>query len=198
MKSSHWQKREGDMRLLSVEQQPARRILLACIGNIFLGDDGFGVEVARQLLQREQRYPANVQVSDFGICGLDLAYALLEDYDTLILVDTVQRGSPPGTLYLVEPDLSQIDSASGASAGRMALDAHSMDPLRVLGFARTLGAQLMRTLLVGCEPAELANESDYSEMQVGLSAPVQAALAGALHMLDTLIAELLLSPVEQV
>jgi len=123
---------------------------------------------------------------------------LLEDYDTLILVDVVQRGSPPGTLYLIEPDLSQINAASGASAGRTALDAHSMDPLKVLGFARTLGARPVRTLLVGCEPAELADGADYSEMHMGLSAPVQAALPGVLEMLDKLIVELLVFPVEQV
>src|SRR5438270_9766818 len=110
----------------SQQDMPIRRILIACIGNIFLGDDGFGVEVAQRLSSR--KYPEGVQVIDFGIRGMELAYTLLDDYDTLILVDTVPRGSQPGTLYLIEPDLTGIDPGQGVEAGRVALDAHSMDP----------------------------------------------------------------------
>ena len=94
--------------------QKPRRILIACIGNIFLGDDGFGVEVAQRLGKRH--YPEGVQVVDFGIRGLDLAYTLLDDFDTLVLVDTVSRGGPPGTLYLIEPDLAGIDPEKGVEA----------------------------------------------------------------------------------
>ena len=179
-----------------VERKPAGRILLACIGNIFLGDDGFGVEVARMLAQREMAYPAQVRVIDFGIRGLDLAFELLEAYSTLVLVDTIQRGGQPGTLYLIEPDLSEMTLQSSAMAGRAALDAHSMDPLKVLAFARSLGAHPIKTLLVGCEPATFANEAE-AEMCVGLSKPVQAALPAALSMLDTLIARLLASSAEE-
>src|SRR5579884_4296763 len=94
-----------------------KRILIACIGNIFLGDDGFGVEVARRLMHRQ--YPEGVQVRDFGIRGIDLAYAMLEDYDSLVLVDAVPRGSPPGTLYLIEPDLTGMNPEKGVEAGIM-------------------------------------------------------------------------------
>src|SRR5689334_5560196 len=99
------------------------RILIACIGNIFLGDDGFGVEVAGRL--RGRQYPPGVEVVDFGIRGFDLAYTLLEAYDALVLVDTVQRGGAPGTLSILEPALGQLDPEQGAEAGRIALDAHS-------------------------------------------------------------------------
>src|SRR5437868_14687112 len=105
----------------SQQGTPLRRILIACIGNIFLGDDGFGVEVAQRLSSRE--YPEGVQVVDFGIRGMELAYTLLDDYDTLILVDAVPRGSPAGTLYLIEPDLTGIGPEQGVEAGRVALDA---------------------------------------------------------------------------
>jgi hydrogenase maturation protease len=94
-----------------------------------------------------------VQVVDFGIRGMDLAYTLLADYDTLVLVDAVSRGGPPGTLCLIEPDLAGIDPEKGVEAGRAAMNAHSMDPVKVLAFARTLGARPIHTLLVGCEPA---------------------------------------------
>ncbi|MBE3558818.1 MAG: hydrogenase maturation protease [Ktedonobacteraceae bacterium] len=173
----------------SPPQQTIRRILVACIGNIFLGDDAFGVEMARLLKQRA--YPADVEVVDFGIRGMDLAYALLDDYDTLILVDAVARGNAPGTLYLIEPDQAGFNPAQGAEAGRAALDAHSMDPARVLAFARTLGAKPIHTLLVGCEPTPFAEDTDYAEMQMGLSTPVQAALDEAVKMVDSLIEQLL-------
>ncbi len=175
--------------------QPARHILVACIGNIFLGDDGFGVEVARRLAGRT--FPPEVEVVDFGIRGLGLAHALLEEYDTLVLVDAIMRGRPPGTLYLIEPDLSGLDPEKGAQAGQLALDAHSMDPFKVLGYARALGAKPVKTLLVGCEPTPMGadgsdSEQDYLEMQMGLSAPVQAAVDEAVRMIDDLLARLLL------
>jgi hydrogenase maturation protease len=166
-----------------------RRILIVGIGNIFLGDDGFGVEVARRLMN--STYPPGIQVSDFGIRGVDLAYTLLDDYDTLILIDATPRGGVPGTLYLIEPDLSGFDSEKGAEAGRNALDAHSMDPVKVLAFARTLGASPCQTFLVGCEPVPFASGEYYAEMQAGLSEPVQAALDDAVKMVNSLVEQLL-------
>lgn len=172
----------------------SQRILVACIGNIFLGDDGFGVEVAQRMLSRKERpYPENVQVVDFGIRGMDLAYTLLEEYDTLIMVDAVPRGGQPGTLYLIEPDMAHLGPEQGAKAGKAALDAHSMDPVKVLSFARTLGAQPVRTLLVGCEPSVFDGADAYMEMSMGLSEPVQAAIDPAIQMIDSLVADLLRS-----
>jgi hydrogenase maturation protease len=168
---------------------PSKRILIACIGNIFLGDDGFGVEVAQRLMSR--KYPEGVQVVDFGIRGMEMAYTLLDDYDALVLVDAVPRGSPPGTLYLIEPDLSGMSPEKGVEAGRVALDAHSMDPVKVLAFARTLGARPIYTLLVGCEPATFGGGEDYEEMQMGLSEPVQAAVDEAVKMIDSLVEKLI-------
>ena len=158
-----------------------KRILIACIGNIFMGDDGFGVEVARKLMSKQ--YPEGVRVVDFGIRGIELAYTLLDDYDALVLVDAIPRGGSPGTLYLIEPDLSGMSPEKGVEAGRAALDAHSMDPVKVLAFARTLGAQPIQTLLVGCEPAVFGDGEDYAEMQMGLSEPVQAAVNEAVKMI---------------
>lgn len=161
-----------------------QRVLIACIGNIFLGDDGFGVEVAQRLMSRQ--YPQGVQITDFGIRGMDLAYALLDDYDMLILVDAIPWGGSPGTLYLIEPDLSGLSPEKGVEAGRVALDNHSMDPVKVLAYARTLGAKPIHTLLVGCEPSPMS-DSDYTEMQMGLSEPVLAAVSEAVRMIDSLV-----------
>jgi hydrogenase maturation protease len=157
------------------------RMLIACVGNIFLGDDGFGVEVAQQLSRREQQYPDGVDIVDFGIRGVELAYSLLDGYETLVLVDTVSRGELPGTVFLIEPDLAALPSDDS-----FALDAHSLDPVKVFAFARTLGATPIRTLLVGCEPASI------DEMQMGLSTPVQAAVGEAIRLLDKLVADLCL------
>ena len=165
-----------------------RQILIAGIGNIFLGDDGFGVEVAQRLLR--QRYPEGVRVVDIGIRGMDLAYMLLDNYDTLILVDTVARGGPPGTLYLIAPEPSESGAEAGGEAGRRAVETHSMDPVKVLAFAGALGARLPQTLVAGCEPSPLNND-DNEDMRMGLSAPVQLAVDEAVRMVDGLVHDLL-------
>lgn len=157
----------------------ARTVLVAGIGNVFLADDGFGVEVARRLAQRE--LPAGVKVADFGIRGMDLAYELQEDYDAAILVDAVPRGQPAGTLYVIEPDLVDAESV---------LDAHSMDPVRVLGLARTLGSLPSRVLVLGCEPAT-ANSIEDGDLVMGLSPPVSAAIEKAVEMVEALLEDLL-------
>ncbi len=159
------------------------RILVAGIGNIFLGDDAFGVEVVRRLSLRA--LPDYVRVVDYGIRGLDLAYALLDDYDAAILVDAAGRGEEPGTLYVLEPDLSGAD-ADGHQA--IPMDAHGMNPMRVLEMVKAMGGQPRRVLVVGCEPATLGDEF---EGTMGLSAPVEAAVAGAIAIVESLIAKVI-------
>ena len=103
------------------------KILVAGIGNIFLGDDGFGVEVAARLAGAE--LPEGVRVEDFGIRGVHLAYELLDGYDALVLVDAVPMGEPPGTVAIIEPDPVEPTWANPAAP---AMDAHSMNPAVVL------------------------------------------------------------------
>jgi hydrogenase maturation protease len=153
-------------------------ILVAGIGNIFLGDDGFGSEAARLLLQRPVQ--AGVRVVDFGIRGLDLAYALMHEYAAVIIIDTMQRGGEHGTLYVIDPQLE--DAASPEL-----LDAHSVDPVRTLSFARSMGATLKNIRIVGCEP-ESFGPAD--EGRMGLSPCVAAALQPAVEIVESLIAEL--------
>lgn len=155
-----------------------RRILVAGIGNIFLGDDAFGVEVARLLLARPQ--PQGVRVIDFGIRGLDLAYALTEGCDAAILVDAAPRGEPPGTLYVIEPDIETSQPDVG-------FDGHSMNPVSVLRLASTLGELPSRVLVLGCEPSRQSSEED---ADFELSAPVRAALGPAVTMVESLIERL--------
>jgi hydrogenase maturation protease len=159
----------------------APKILVAGIGNIFLGDDAFGVEVVRRLSSRE--LPSNVKVTDFGIRGYDLAYALLDQYDTTILVDACPRGEPAGTLYVIEPNLNDL---GGADEQQAAVEAHSMNPLNVLRLASSMGP-LKRILLVGCEPGTLGPE----EGQMGLSEPIEAVIDGAVKLVESIVNKIL-------
>jgi len=158
-------------------------ILIAGIGNIFLGDDAFGVEVAQQLSRREM--PEGVKVVDFGIRGFDLAYALLDSYDVTILVDATPRGGKPGTVYTIEPDLNELDDLD---AQDMMVETHGMNPMKVLAMVKSMGGQFKRVLLVGCEPETLGDED---EGLMGLSEPVQAAVDEAVEVIETLIANIL-------
>jgi hydrogenase maturation protease len=157
-------------------------ILIAGIGNIFLGDDGFGSEVARQLARR--RLPDEVRVVDFGIRGFDLAYALLDGYEVTIFVDATPRGGEPGTLYTIEPDLSELVKTDAPPA---IVETHGMNPMKVLAMVKAMGGEFKRILLVGCEPETLGPE----EGLMGLSEPVEAAVDEAVRLVESLVAEIL-------
>lgn len=162
---------------------PQPHILIAGIGNIFMGDDAFGSEVARRLMERT--LPDEVRVVDFGIRGFDLTYALLDGYEVTIFIDATPRGEAPGTLYTIEPDLSELDE-EGDAQGAM-IEPHGMNPLKVLRLAKSMGGEFKRILLVGCEPAPLEAE----EGEMGLSEPVQAAVDEAVLMVESLIEKIL-------
>jgi hydrogenase maturation protease len=159
------------------------RILVAGVGNIFLGDDGFGVEVAQRLARRA--LPEEVRVVDFGIRGLDLTYALLDGYEAVILVDAAPRGDQPGTLYVL--DVTGSASPEGTDAVPV-IEAHSMDPAKVLRLAAAMGGRVERLLLVGCKPATAVEPND---VQVGLSDPVRAAVDEAVVLIESLVVRLL-------
>jgi hydrogenase maturation protease len=152
------------------------RILVAGIGNIFLGDDGFGVEVAKRLASRP--LPECVRVVDFGIRSYDLAYALMEPWQLVILVDALPGGDEPGTIYLVEP--------TQPAECECEVDAHSMNPESVLRLVGALGGQVGRMLVVGCEPATVEFDEGTS---FGLSDAVQAAVDEAVRVVEELIAQ---------
>jgi hydrogenase maturation protease len=147
--------------------------LVAGVGNLFLGDDGFGVEVVRRLRPRP-----GLTVVDFGIRGWDLAFALGQAWRQVILVDAVAGGHPPGTLTVIDPDIEALTGDRPA-----ALASHTLVPSQVLALARSMGP-LPRIRLVGCQPAALPQEP---ELQVGLSPEVAAAVEPALHLIDELV-----------
>jgi hydrogenase maturation protease len=166
-----------------------REILVAGIGNIFLGDDAFGVEVVRRLAARP--LPDSVRVQDFGIRGFDLAFAL-DSADTILLVDTVMRGEAPGTLYTIEPDLEDVAREGMDDA---APDAHAMGPVQVLRLARQMNVTPGRILLIACEPATFGPEN---EGVMGLSPLVEAAVDRAVELIESMIARMRLPQIAQI
>jgi hydrogenase maturation protease len=153
----------------------ASRILIAGIGNIFLGDDGFGSEVLRQVCGRVTG-AVGVRAVDYGIGGMHLAYDLLENWDALVLVDAVPSRGSPGTLHVFEAD-------HGSSVSPARLDAHGMDPATVFASLRALGGTAPRTIVVGCEVADVTD-------RMGLSEPVQAAIPEAVRAVESAVAML--------
>lgn len=164
---------------LPVPPPSKRRVLVAGIGNLFLGDDGFGVALAERLAQRE--LPSGVEVVDYGIRGMNLAYAMQEGYDAVVLLDATPRGGRPGTLYVIEPQLDEDE---------VAVDTHGMDPAKVLALVRAMGTEPPRTLIVGCEPQTIMAE-DEEDLVVALSEPVRAALEPAVQLVESLLSELM-------
>jgi hydrogenase maturation protease len=154
------------------------RVLAAGIGNIFFGDDAFGSEVARRLQQ--EQLPDDVRVVDFGIRGLDLMYALLDGYETVVLIDATPRGGSPGTLYVLEPELGEEGVAS--------VEAHSMDPMRVLAAAKSMGATWKRLLVLGCEPSPDSADPD-GPGAMGMSESVTDAVEVAIPMVRRILCE---------
>ncbi len=157
----------------------AARVLVAGIGNVFLGDDGFGVALADRLAR--QALPAGVEVVDYGIRGMDLAYAMLDGWDAVVLLDAAPRGGAPGTLYVIEPE---------DDPDHLAVDTHGMDPVKVLALARALGGTPPPTLVVGCEP-QTRMTGDEGDVVAALTEPVRAALDEGVRLVTSLLDDLI-------
>ncbi len=154
------------------------RILVAGIGNVFFGDDGFGVEVANRLARVPM--PDGVRVVEYGIRGVHLAYELLDGYDALVLIDAMPMGEPPGTIAIVEPDVVALGAGEDVAP---TIDAHTMHPAIVLATLANLGGEVGRVVIVGCGPASIADG-------IGLSAPVAEAVDRAFEAVGEVLDEL--------
>jgi hydrogenase maturation protease len=154
------------------------KILVAGIGNIFMGDDAFGVEVVRRL--SSEPVPQGVRIEDFGIRSYDLAFAIMDGYDVTVLVDAAPRGEEAGTVSLIEVDPGRIESAEGPI-----LDPHAMNPVVTLQMVKSLGGVPGRLYVVACEPSVIEAED------IALSEPVRAAVPEAVAMVQRLIRDVL-------
>jgi hydrogenase maturation protease len=152
------------------------RTLIAGLGNIFAGDDGFGCAVAEAL--DPARLPDSTEVHDFGIRGVHLAYQLLEPYDLVVIIDTVSRSGAPGTLYVIEHHAAPEPPATDDAAPLM--DAHDMAPDEVLALVPMLGGAIGRVVVVGCEPDSIAPG-------MGLSATVASSVERAVQLVTEIV-----------
>ena len=158
------------------------RILVAGMGNILRGDDGFGVVVAHELEERE--FPEQVDVVEVGISGVSMAQELLSGYDALVLIDAMERNSEPGTLYVERAEVPDLDQYSKREIGSFAADMHQTDPSKVLVLGEALGVLPDPTVLVGCEP------QGTDDLEDELSEPVRAAVGRAVEQIELVVAEL--------
>jgi len=162
-------------------------IPVAGIGNVFLGDDGFGVQVVQRLqARREDAWPPGVRVIDYGIRGIDLYYALLDGVDLAILVDASRRDGPPGTLYVIEPSTMHAGSGFESDASPVLISPHDLDPAKVLQAVGAMGGKVGRIVLVACEPESLGTEEG-QEGRMGLSSSVAAAVEEAVEVIEAMM-----------
>ncbi len=159
------------------------RILIAGVGNVLRGDDGFGVEVA-QALARNRNLPATVTLFEAGIAGIPLVQELMDGYDALIIADAVERGGAPGTIYVIEPDIADPALLDPAALHASLADAHYTEPSKVLILAKALSVLPPQVFVVGCQPA------GFDELGAELSAPVRAAVQLAVQRIAALVARL--------
>lgn len=162
------------------------KVLIAGIGNIFMGDDAFGCEVANTLYRDGCPSPPDTQLDivDFGIRGMDLSYALTDGYDLAVLIDTVDQGDTPGTLYVIEPEIDDSD-VEVLESGEHVVAPHEMDPVKVLRFAATLGGTLPRVLLVGCQPEFMGGEDGFMGLSKAVTTAVDEAASEVRSLLQT-------------
>ena len=156
------------------------RILIAGVGNVLRGDDGFGVEVA-QALTRQGSLPEGVSVFEAGIAGVALVQELMDGYDALIIADAADRGRAPGTVFVIEPDIADPALLDPAAFHSSLADAHYTEPSKVLTLARALGVLPSQVFIVGCQPA------GYDEPGAELSAPVKDAVQVAVRQIESLV-----------
>lgn len=171
-----------------------KRVLVAGIGNIFMGDDGFGCEVAQRLAR--DTLPDGVDVVDFGIRGMDLSYALMDGYALAILIDTMQRGVKPGTVCVIEPEIDQ-SKVEVIETGEQPIAPHGMDPVKVLRLVATLGDQRPRVLLVVCEPASLGGEAGCMGLSPAVTDAVEAAVEEVRAILSGAVGSGVMQPVDE-
>ena len=153
------------------------RVIVGCVGNVLRGDDGFGPAVAERLTG----LPEGSEVVETGIGGIALLQELLAGCEGLVLIDAVDRGERPGTVFLIEPEVRD---------GEHVADVHLANPERVLTMAKAMGALPERVLIVGCQPAEV------DELERGLSPAVEGAVEVAAARVEETVRSWLAEPVD--
>lgn len=152
------------------------RVIVGCVGNVLRADDGFGPAVAERLTD----LPEEVEVVETGIGGVALLQELMAGCDGLVLVDAVDHGEKPGTVFVIRPEVMDAEHVA---------DVHLANPERVLTMAKSMGALPKRVLIIGCQPAET------DELVQELSPPVARAVEVAEEKVRDAVAGWLRDPV---
>ena len=158
--------------------RPAR-VLVACMGNVLRGDDGFGYAVASELERRS--LPTGTDLIEVGIGGIHLVQRLLQGYDVLVVVDAVDRGDDPGAVFTLEPTVPDPPADGDEERSEFLADMHYTVPSKALIMAKALGALPRRVWIVGCQPA------DAERLGMGLSPPVRDAVDEACARVERLV-----------
>lgn len=166
------------------ERPLGERVLIAGVGNVLRRDDGFGIAVANALERHPERLPPGARVVEVGIGGITLVHELMTGYGSLIVVDAVERGGAPGTLYVLEPDVPAVASMPLAERRIAAADLHQLVPTRSLVTAAALDVLPSAVRIVGCQPGET------EELSTELSPAVAAAVDRAVEIVRGLAVEL--------
>lgn len=162
----------------------SERVLIAGIGNELMGDDGFGIVAAQRCAAAE--LGPDVTVVEAAIAGIGLVQDLMDGYDTVVILDTVDRGAPPGSLHVLEIVVPELDAIDADERRQLLADMHYTVPSRVMILARALGVLPRHAYLVGCQPLAM-------ELGVGLSPPVQAAVNSVFERVRDLLVHVRLS-----
>ena len=161
----------------------AARVLVVGVGNVLHGDDGFGVEVARKLSSRPLE--PGVTVAETGIGGIHMVHELMAGYDALVVVDTVDRGRPPGTVMVIDAEVTDVAELPVTERHDLLADMHLATPERALMVARAAGVLPERTIIVGCQPVEIET------LGIGLTEPVSGAIDSAVAEIERCLRELI-------
>ncbi|MDP9365327.1 MAG: hydrogenase maturation protease [Chloroflexota bacterium] len=159
------------------------RVLVAGMGNVLRRDDGFGVEVARRLAERDA-LPDGVAVVEVGIGGIHLVQELMAGYDALVVIDAIERGGAPGTVHLLAAEVPDLARWSEEARGDFLADMHYTTPSKALILARALGVLPPRVFILGCQPGEA------EALGIGLTEPVERAATEALREIEVLLGHL--------
>lgn len=156
------------------------RVLVAGMGNVLRHDDGFGVEVARRLVDSDA-LPADVKVVEVGIGGIHLVQELMDGYDALVVIDAVERGSAPGTVHLLEAEVADLALWPEEARADFLADMHYTTPVKALVLAKALGVLPPRVFILGCQPGEA------EALGIGLTEPVERAATEAIREIEALV-----------
>jgi hydrogenase maturation protease len=154
------------------------RILIAGVGNVLRGDDGFGIEALRLL----QHNIDGVEFFESGIAGISLVQRLMDGFDALVIIDALNRGGAPGQVYVLEPDL---ESLGKENANSETIDLHQADPEGVLRLANALRALPKHVWIVGCQAVGC------DDLEAPLSEPVARAVPVAVEQIQKIVGNLL-------